>query len=235
MNLEIKSILDRADELLKDLEEEYKDCLQTHKITARAKNITHEVLEKLRSALDQTIMRAWGKYISPNLSDQQKKRARVYFPVAGDLNSFHSTLGRGSMTNLDKINKKFYDFLLNQQPFTSADNQWLDLLNKIAAEGKHIRLTPQKRIETNRVKVTSSSGGSVSWDPSCVKYGSEVKVLGAPIDPRTQRIVPTPRVTEKLEIWVSFILEGYEVNALGFCKEACQKARVLTEEMVSFL
>lgn len=236
MNLEIKSILDRADELLKDLEEEYKDCLQTHKITAWSKNITHEVFEKLRSALDQTMMRAWEKYISPNLSDQQKKRVRVYFPVAGDLNSFHSTLGRGSMTNLDKINKKLYDFLLNQQPFTSADNQWLDLLNKIVAEGKHIRLTPQKRIETiNRVKVTSSGGGSVSWDPSCVKYGSEVKVLGAPIDPKTQRIVPTPGVTEKLEIWVSFILERYKVNAFGFCKEACQKARVLTEEMVSFL
>lgn len=152
MNLEIKSILDRADELLKELEEEYKDCLQTHKITARAKNITHEVLEKLRSALDQTMMRVWEKYISPNLSDQQKKRARVYFPIAGDLNSFHSILGRGSMTNLDKINKKLYDFLLNKQPFTSADNQWFDLLNKIVAEGKHIRLTPQKRIETHRVK-----------------------------------------------------------------------------------
>lgn len=236
MNLEIKSVLDRADELLKDLEEEYKDCLQTHKITARAKNITHEVLEKLRSALDQTITRAWEKYISPNLSDQQKKRARVYFPVAGDLKSFHSTLGRGSMTNLDKINKKLYNFLLNQQPFTSADNQWLDLLNKIVVEGKHIRLTPQKRIDTiNRVKVTSSGGGSVSWDPSCVKYGSEVKVLGAPIDPRTQRIVPTPGITEKLEIWVSFILEGYNVNALGFCKEAYQKARLLIEEMFNFI
>ncbi len=235
MNLEIKSILDRADELLKDLEEEYKDCLQTHTITARAKNITHEVLEKLRSALDQTMMRAWEKYILLNLSDQQKKCARVYFPVAGDLNSFHSTLGRGSMTNLDKINKKLYDFLLNQQPFTSTDNQWLDLLNKIAAEGKHIRLTPQKRIESQRIKVTNSGGGSVSWNPSCVKYGSKVKVLGAPIDPRTQRIVPTPGITEKLEIWVSFILEGYEVNALGFCKEACQKARALVEEMVKFL
>lgn len=235
MNLEINSILDRADELLKDLEEEYKDCFQTHKITTRAKNITHEVLEKLRSALDHTMMRAWGKYISPNLSDQQKKRARIYFPVAGDLNSFHSTLGRGFMTNLDKINKKFYDFLLNQQPFTSEDNQWLVLLNKITAEGKHIRLTPQKRIESKRVKVTNSGGGSVSWNPSCVKYGSKVKILGAPIDPRTQRIVPTPGITEKLEIWVSFILEGYNVNALGFCKEAYQKTRLLIEEMFIFI
>jgi len=235
MNLEIKSILDRADELFKDLEEEYKDCLHTHKITGRAKNITHEVLEKLRNTLDQTMMRAWEKYILPNLSDQQKKRARVYFPVAEDLKSLHSILGRGFMMDLNKIHKKLYDFLLNRQPFISKDNLWLDLLGKIAAEGKHIRLTPQKRTETKRVKVTSSGGGSVAWDPSCVKYGSEVEVLGAPIDPRTQRIIPTPGVTEKLEIWVFFILEGYNVNALGFCKEACHKTRVLIEEMFNFI
>lgn len=59
--------------------------------------------------------------------------------------------------------------------------------------------------------------------------------MGAPVDPRTQRIVPTPGVTEQMEIWVSFILEGYGVNALGFCKEACQKTRVLIEEMVNIL
>jgi hypothetical protein len=235
MDLEVKSILDRADELLKDLEEEYKDCLPAHKVTERAKNITHEVLGKLRSALDQTMRRAWGKYISPNLSDQQKKRARVYFPIAGDLNSFRSILGRGFMMDLDKIHKKVYDFLLNRQPFTSEDNQWLDLLSKIAAEGKHIQLTPQKRTETHRIKVSGPGGGSVSWDPSSARFGSGVGIMGAPVDPRTQRIVPTPGVTEQMEIWVSFILEGYGVNALGFCKEACQKTRVLIEEMVNIL
>lgn len=235
MDLELKSILDRAEELLKELEEEYKDCLQSQKVTERAKNIAHEVLEKLRNALDQTMMKAWGKYISPNLTDQQRKRARVYFPIAGDLNPFHSILRRGFMTNLDKIYKNLYDFLLNRQPFSSKENQWLDLLTKIAAEGKHVRLTPQKRTETHRIKVSRPGGGSVSWDPSSVRFGSGVRSMGAPIDPRTQRIVPTPGVTEQVEIWVSFILEGYGVSALGFCKEACQKTRVLIEEMVNLL
>lgn len=59
--------------------------------------------------------------------------------------------------------------------------------------------------------------------------------MGAPVDPRTQRIVPTPGVTEQVEIWVSFVLEGYGVNALGFCREACQKTRVLIEEIVNLL
>lgn len=108
-------------------------------------------------------------------------------------------------------------------------------LAEIAAEGKHVILTPQKRTEARRIKVTGPGGGSVSWDPSSVKFGGEVSVVGAPIDQGTQRIIPTPGVTEQVEIWVSFILEGYDINALGFCKEACQKTRVLIKEILDYL
>jgi hypothetical protein len=59
--------------------------------------------------------------------------------------------------------------------------------------------------------------------------------MGAPIDPITQRIVPTPGVTEQAETWVSFIFESYGINALGFCKDACQKTRVLIKEMLSII
>lgn len=235
MDSELESMLDRADELLKDLEEEYGSCLHSHKITERVKNITYEIPAKLRSALDQTMRKAWVKHVSPYISAQERERARVYFPIAGDLHSFRSILGRGYMRNLEQHHKELYDFLLNRQPFSSRENQWLDLLAKIAAEGKHITLTPQKRIETQRIKVSGPGGGTVSWDPSSVKFGPGVSIVGAPIDPRTQRTIPTPGVTEQLEVWVSFILEGYSVNALGFCKEACQKARTLIEDMTNLI
>lgn len=235
MHPELKSILDRADELLKDLEGEYTNCLHSHKVTERAKNITHEILEKLRNALDQTMRKAWEKYISPNISRQKGERTRVYFPIAGDLNSFRSVLGRGFAQNLDQRHKKLYHFLLNRQPFSSGKNQWLDLLTKIAAEGKHVRLSPQKRTEIHRIKVSRPGGGSVSRDPSSVRFGSGVRIMGAPVDPRTQRIIPTSGVTEQVEIWVSFIFEGYGVNALGFCKEACQKTRTLIEDMINLI
>ena len=231
MEPDLKSMLDRAGELLGDIEDEYKKCLQAQNVTARAMNLTHEVLEKLRSALDHTMRIIWEKYIAPNLSKQAGKRARVYFPITNDLGSFHSTLGRGGMADLDKFHKNLYDFTLKKQPFSAKENQWLNLLTKIAAEGKHVRLTPQKRIETRRIKVSRPNGSSVSWDQSSVKFGAGVSVLGAPVDPGTQRIVSTPGLTEQVEIWVSFIFDDYGVNALGFCKEAYQKTRTLIEEM----
>jgi len=77
MGPELKSILDRADELLKDLEGEYTRCLHSHKVTERAKNITHEILEKLRNALDQTMRKAWEN-TSRLLSLIKKESVRVF-------------------------------------------------------------------------------------------------------------------------------------------------------------
>lgn len=235
MDPDLESLLGRANELLRDLQHEYQNCLQAQNVSERARNLTDEVVQKLRNALDHTMTRAWTKYIAPNLSEQDRKHARVYFPIASDLHSFRSTLGRAGMADFDKVDKNLYDFLLKQQPFSSEENQWLDLLRKIAAEGKHVRLIPQKRTTTRRIKVSRPGGGSVSWDPSSVKFGSGVSVMGAPVDPRTQRIAPTPGVTEQVEIWVSFMFDGYGANALGFCKEACQKTRALIEEMLNVL
>ena len=99
MSSQVESMLDRADELLKELEDEYKECLQAQNVTGRAMNLTHEVMDKLRSTLDHAMRRAWNKYIEPNLLEADKKRAIVYFPIFSDLNSFRSILGRGCMAN----------------------------------------------------------------------------------------------------------------------------------------
>lgn len=235
MDVALESLLDRSDELLKDLEKEYEKCLHSKEVSERAKNITHEVLEKLRNALDQTMRKAWDKYISPNISGKDRERALVYFPITGDLNSFHSARGRGLWQNLEQLNKELYDFLLSRQPFSSGENQWLGLLTKVAGEGKHVRLAPQKRKESRRITVSKNDVGSVSWDQSSIRYAPGVSILGAPIDPKTQRTIPTPGVIEQVEIWVYFTFEGNNLNAFRFCEDTCQKTRKLIEDMVKLI
>lgn len=235
MDAELHSMLDRAEELVVQLEEECRLCLQSQKVSARARNITHEVLGKLRSSLDQAMTRAWDNFVSPHLSEGERRRARVYFPISADLHSFRSTLGRGCMTQLASSHPDLYQFLLSKQPFTSQDNDWLRVLSDLAAEGKHVRLAPQKRVETSRITVSGPKGGSVSWSPSSVKFGRGVSIAGAPVDSHTQRIVPTPGVTERLETWVAFVIEGHEVNAVGFCRDASVRTRQLIEEMAGLV
>jgi hypothetical protein len=226
-------MLKRADELLKDLEGEYQKCLEAQKVSERAKNLAPEVVVKLRSALDHAMRWAWNKHVSPNLVEQDRKSANVYFPITSDLHSLQSTLGRAGMYNSNKTYKHLYDFLLKKQPFSAEENRWLDILNSIAVEGKHIRLTPQKLTERMRQISVSSPSGTVSWNASAVRFGAGVSIMGAPVDPATQRIVPTPEVTQRVNILFAFVFDTYGVNALGFCKEACQKTKALIEEMVA--
>ncbi len=200
-------------------------------MTERAKNLTHEVLEKLRHALDAGMYRAWEPVVAPLLTPEQRKRARVYFPIADDPPSFQSILGRAEMGDLATRHRPLYDLLLAHQPFTSADNRWLAILRDLSGPGKHIRLQPQRRNETRRIVVERPGSGAVSWDSSAVRFGGGVTVMGAPIDPATQRILPTPGVSERDEVWVAFLVEDFNVNALGFCQETHQKTKALLEQM----
>jgi len=233
LNKNIRSIIDRAEELLNDLELEYNECLSSHNVSERAINITHEVLEKLRNGLDQSMRLFWEKFICPLLTDKEREKARVYFPITDKgLEAFHSILGQGKMKDLNTTHPRMYSFLLDLQPFRSTDNKWLFNLREIANKGEHINLIPQTRIEViNQINISDNNRNSISWNPSNVTFGSGVGVLNAPIDPNTQRIIPTPGITEQIEVWVSFILEDYGINALGFCKEVSKKIRKLINNM----
>ncbi len=231
MHPNIKASIDRADELLIELLAEYDTSLHKKEVSARAKQLTHEVCERLRSVLDRLAHLYWEKKIESELSEDDRKAAAIYFPIAADQHSLDSILGRWRWKTVREKNQTIYDYLQSLQPFAKDSNKWLRILNDLAVQGKHIDLVPQKKSEQQRVTVTGAArGGAVSWG-SGVTFGSGVSVMGAPIDPRTQRIVPTPGVTEKVEIWVSFEIQGYGVNAAGFCTEACRDVRRIATDM----
>ena len=123
MDSEIKSMLDRAGELLDELKDEYESSLKAQKVTDRAKVLTHDVLEKLRHSLDHTMSRVWEKFFAPNLSKEDRESADVYFPIGKNLNVIPSTLGKAKVRNLEKVNKPLCDFLVKKQPFTAKENQ----------------------------------------------------------------------------------------------------------------
>lgn len=229
MNPNLAISLDRADELLKEMLAEYAASLHAKSVSPRAVHLTHEVCERLRSVLDRVTRRYWELHVAPQLSPADRQAAAIYFPIAPDQNSFDSTLGRWRWKAVKGQHQPIYNYLLKLQPFHDSGYHWLMILNDLAVQGKHIDLVPQKRTEERRVTV-SNSGGSVSWGTGVV-FGSGVRVMGAPVDPRTQRIVPTPGVTERIETWVSFLIEGHGVNAAGFCQEACAKTRQIVIDM----
>ena len=225
----IATSLDRADELLKELLAEYDACLKSKIVSDRAIHLTHEICEKLCGILDRTARRYWEAHIALALTQDDRDKADIYFPIAGTVGGMDSTLGRWRWKAVRPQHQDVYDYLLAQQPFSSTTNGWLAIIKDLAVKSKHIDLNPQVRAEDRRVTVTGQ-GGSVSWGAG-VTFGSGVSVMGAPIDPRTQCIVPTQGVTERIETWVGFIIQDWNVNAAGLCKEACEGIRRIAKEM----
>lgn len=232
--------LDRATELLAELKAEYERSLVRQTVSARASQLTHEVLERLRSVLDRAARRYWYVHVAPSLSGDDRERALVYFPISDDLHGFDSTLGRWRWKQVRQAHESIYAFFLKLQPFQSPDNKWIRILDDLAVQGKHIDLVPQTKIEQKQITVTRRSSHATiqaSWNPDAVRFGAgpgvSISIGGVPINPITQRIVPTEGVTERLEIWISFIINGYGVNALTFCEDAVKRTREAVEEMSS--
>ena len=229
MHENIAGTLDRAEELYQELMAEYDRSLSEKSVRPRAIQLTHEVCERLRSVLDRVARRYWDIHISPALSEADHKAGQVYFPITQDQAGFDSVLGRWRWKSVRQQHQAVYDFLEKLQPFSHSNNRWLSILRDIAVQGKHIDLVPQTRTEERRTTVRGASG-AVSWNQG-VRFSGNIRVMGAPINPETQRILPTPGVTETVEIWVSFLLAEYNVNAAGFCKSAYEETRRIAAGM----
>lgn len=230
MHENIKAALDRAEQILAELEKEYTAALHAQTISAATKQLSHDLLEKLKSALDRTARRYFEKHVAQVLDKADAAAAAVYFPVSDDEHSFDSTMGRWRWKSVKADHKDLQDFLRQLQPYQSSTNGWLSQLNNLVNEGKHIDLSPQTRVERRQITVSRPGGGSVSWGPG-VTFGSGVSVMGVPIDPRTQRVVPNNVVNEEITIWVDFTFSKYGNSALGFCRQALADTKRIVQSM----
>src|SRR3989338_7717692 len=216
MDKDIQSQLDRARELLQALENACDNDLRAKDVSGKTKNLSQEVLLKVRHLLDQTIYKFFEK---------------VYFPIVSKNDDLKSVLGRAKMSDLETSHQDFYKLIDSVQPY-NQDYLWLKYLANYASE-KHIRLTPQTKTETKRVTVSRGSG-SVSYGPG-VTFGGGVSVMGVPIDPATQMPVPNNITETKVENWASFLFEGSDVNVLWLCKKSVEDGENIVKRVLEFV
>lgn len=231
MDQDFQSQLDRAKELLQALEKACDGDLRAKDVSGKTKNLSQEVLLKVRHLLDQSIYKFFEKHYLSNLSDTGKKSAKVYFPIVSKNDDLKSVLGRAKMGDLEASHQDFYKFIDSVQPY-NKDYLWLKYLANYASE-KHIRLTPQTKTETKRITV-SRGGGSVSWG-SGVTFGGGVSVMDVPIDPATQMPVPNNVAETKVENWVSFLFEDSNVNVLWLCKKSVEDGEKIVKKVLEFV
>ncbi len=227
IDAELTSVLDRADELLQELLREYDKCVGTQNMTFRAQNLFHEVLLKLRSALDMTMVRIWEMHVDPRLDHAKRGKVAkdVYFPICKNPEEFDKALAKIHIQHLEQDEKEIYDLILKAQPFSTKRSD-LANLKDWSNSGKHVRLVrhecdarPATRVTTLQATMIHTHGVTF--------HGQHI--IGAPIDPATDQVVPAPNVKIEDVTYVSFAVEDSGTDPMVFCEFLCQRTRKFLE------
>jgi hypothetical protein len=222
---DIEALLNRADKNLLKIIEEYEKSLHSKTISAELRIDIKDYFGNLRSVLDYLAHDIVEKYC-PNANPKDN----LYFPIRADQVSFENLMKK-SYPDLQINCKAAYDILEALQPYKKTENAWLTHFNKLNNENKHERLVAQKRTETKRVNVEIKGGGSVSWDPSAVKFGPGVFIGGVPVNPYTQMPNPSDTQTVTIETWVDFQFEDINVSAIWLTKESLKQIKKIYDNL----
>ncbi len=224
MNNEIISQIKRAKELLGDLKNHYNTNLKEKSVSHKTRNLTQEILQKLRNILDQIMYQFFSKYIAPILSPEDRKKAerRVYFPIITDRDKFSKNFRKIKCTNFQTLFPNVYSFLDSVQPY-NKDFEWLEFFRDKSNE-RHLRLVGQVKIGETATTlgdgvVKIKNRGTVILHNTTVK-GVLVKEKTINIDTPINTI--DPKLNPK-RTWASIVFEDTEIDVLQFCKEVVLK------------
>lgn len=240
MDEDIQSQLERAKELLRELEKACDNDLQAKNVSGKTKNLSQEVLLKVRHLLDQAFYKFFEKYYLPNLSDSDKKSARVYFPIVSKKEDLKSVLSRAKMGDLETNYQDFYRYIDSIQPY-NPDYSWLKNLAHYASE-KHVRLTPQTRKEIKELRINSGGAGMALGQGASIKIGDGAMIkIGNATIPGEQNInVNNPaqfygQGSQKIITWISFQFEDSNINVLQLCKKSVEDGEGIIKKILEYL
>lgn len=217
----IEALLRKSRATFAVLRREYETSLHEKVIRDDLRVDIKNVFENLRSCLDYL-----AHELFEALCGTVKQPNRLYFPICISRIEFDKVMSR-DYPGLEKTNKVVFDFLESIQPY---NNVWLRQFNQLNNENKHQDLVEQTRVESRHVSVTSPGGGGVSWGPG-VSFSGDVRVMGVPIDQRTQLPVPNNQVVTKITIWVDFAFKVTGLSVLPFIEDSVNKVESIFREL----
>jgi hypothetical protein len=214
MDREMQGVIDRVAELIDELSDEYQRHIEEPAVTERAKNLFHEALVKMRSAMDMVMMRVWDKYAPASLNPETREEIgrHVYFPVVNTEAKFDDRLKKKMKLDLARDNPALYALLRQSQPFATGRHD-LVRLAELSNLGKHVRLANQVRSARPAKMLETSDGRRLAFTPG-VEFHAET-VMGIPTDPATR----TPAAGLEDVDWVSFSVSGHDdiIDPTSFC------------------
>jgi hypothetical protein len=202
MDAEMDGVVARIQEFINDLSAEYQKHIDNPEVTERAKNLFHEVLVKMRSALDMTMYRIWKKYAPPYPTPEKMMKAAkgVYFPICDTSGEFNYKL-KDICPDLETRNPSLHALLLQSQPF-STGRPAMSELRDLSNLGKHVRLAQQTRKSRPATRARRTDGSTIIIAPPLVTESDMRERMGGEIDLSTIETVN----------WIEFSVDGHDLS-----------------------
>jgi len=214
--------------LLKNANQDFKAVRIAYDASLHEKHVRDDlrveiknIFENLRSCLDYLAQDIFETHCSSS-----RKPNSLYFPIRTTPNDFDQTIAK-DFPNLKSTSRIVFDILEEVQPYK---NLWLGQFNQLNNHNKHQDLVEQTRIEQPQVTV-SRGGGSVSWNPTGVTFGSGVSVMGVSIDPRTQMPAPNNVLRTEVAIWVDFRFREIDQSVIPFLNTSTKSIEKLFRDL----
>jgi hypothetical protein len=220
----IEALIRKSRERLADLRKAYEASLHERVIRDDLRVDIKNIFENLRSCLDYLAQELFESFCKG-----AKKPSKLYFPIRQTAAEFSQAI-QHDYPNLETNCKAVFDILESVQPFQDL---WLGQFNRLNNKNKHQDLVEQTRTETRHVAVTGRGGGSVSWGPG-VTFGSGVRVMGVPIDPKTQLPVPNDEVKTTVTTWVDFKFRDGNQSVVPFIEMSIERVEKTYQALTKY-
>lgn len=122
--------------------------------------------------------------------------------------------------DLEKTHPHVFAFIDSVQPY-NLTYDWMEHFSKFANE-KHIRLTPQKRVESKTLSFGYGGARIEMGEGTSISFGGKIIRGGQTIDVNSDKIYSDPNIDVKKEVWVSFNLGDSNINAIWLCKKVVE-------------
>ena len=215
-------LLRKVDEGVVSVESRYRLDLDAKSVSDDLLYDVRRVIQDCQSALDWT---------ASAVNDRYGSGRAPYFPLARRPEDFDADLDKqikGLHANHPAIAAAFE----RHQPY-QAGSEVLGYLHKLSRVNKHQDFSPQTRTERLRTRVDVAGMGVAEWDPRAIKFASGVSILGAPIDPATQRPSPHPAVAVTNVRYIDWQFVDPPASVLGTLQSLARSVREAVEDVES--
>jgi len=193
-------------------------------VSAEVRNVAQDIITRLNRLLDNILYNFFEIGIRPLLSKEQAETyaRQVQFPVCTQPIDLKGQLGRFGAPDLEVSSPIIFRLIETTQPYHPG-NEWLSQLRKYSNLGHRKLIAQSKKRDVSLVlseAIKISGGASVTMN-NVVINGVPIKHLI--VDKGTVSGDLDPRLNPRVEVQVTYLLEGDNVDLLFLCEKSLKK------------